>query len=134
MTGAERIAWERARQVQEEGRTPEHDDGHDGQELAMAAATYLLCSDIERVNLSALGHELWPWAPDSPKVTGDRITNLVKAGALIAAEIDRLDRASMAWICTCGHWAWAHDRTEVRNNPAVYPCAECGCPDVRTQR
>jgi hypothetical protein len=34
----------------------------------------------------------WPWHPDWWKPSRDPVQNLVKAGALIAAEIDRLQR------------------------------------------
>lgn len=49
--------------------------------------------------MSALGQRVligylfpWPWATDWWKPSDDPITNLVRAGALIAAEIDRLLR------------------------------------------
>ena len=35
----------------------------------------------------------WPWEDNAWKPSGDPVWNLVKAGALIAAEIDRLARA-----------------------------------------
>lgn len=85
MTGAERIAAERQRQIEEEGWTPEHDDGHDGGSLAGAAAAYTLANE-------PLGASLWPWERSSWKPGTDRIRQLEKAGALIAAEIDRLLR------------------------------------------
>lgn len=74
------IAQERQRQIEKEGWTPEHDDEHRGGELSRAAVCY--------IKGNATG---WPWEPSwwKPK---DRITNLAKAGALIAAEIDRLKR------------------------------------------
>lgn len=36
----------------------------------------------------------WPWKPECFKPTGDPIRDLTKAGALVAAEIDRLLRAA----------------------------------------
>ena len=39
-SGIERIAAERQRQIEQEGWTAEHDDGHVNGELAMAAALY----------------------------------------------------------------------------------------------
>ncbi len=86
--GVAAIAAERRRQVEAEGWTPEHDDQHTRGELARAAACYALAYD--------LGSErelLWPWAEDWWK-PADRIRDLEKAGALIAAEIDRLKRAA----------------------------------------
>lgn len=82
--GAGLIAAERKRQVSEEGWTPEHDDEHELGELATAAACYAL-HDIK--------DEWWPWYEKWWKPSADRQRDLVKAGALIAAEIDRLERA-----------------------------------------
>lgn len=95
--GVSLIAAERERQVSVEGWTPEHDDEHSHGELATAAACYaapLMCdNEIETTmpRKAILAH--WPWALTWWK-PGDRIRELVKAGALIAAEIDRLQRAS----------------------------------------
>lgn len=77
------VAAERRRQIEAEGWTPEHDDQHDSGEMASAAVCYV----IGRGN-----GWWWPWhdAWWKPK---DRRRNLVKAGALILAEIERLDRA-----------------------------------------
>lgn len=74
------IADERARQIRTEGWTAEHDDEHTHGELAQAAVAYA----------GASTH--WPWSPEAWKPTGDRVRDLVKAGALIAAELDRLLR------------------------------------------
>ena len=80
---------ERLRQVDDEGWSPEHDDQHAVGELAAAAACYCHpepCMDDTRgVPFS------WPWARRWWKPT-DRRRDLVKAGALILAEIERLDR------------------------------------------
>lgn len=104
MTGAELIAAERRRQVEEEGFTAEHDDQHDDQSLAWAAVCY---AAPERVYLLEDGSpdeftfiDLWPptWGPELDKRpigfvrNHERIRYLTKAGALIAAEIDRLLR------------------------------------------
>ena len=93
-TGAELIAEERQRQIVEEGWTPEHDDGYHN-ELAVASAWYAL-PHINRTHLADDGVVLWPWADDWFKPgdgTADgRIRELAKAGALIAAEIDRINR------------------------------------------
>lgn len=91
-TGVELIADERQRQVSEEGWTAEHDKEHDSGQLALAAACYALgrCAGSETDEKSAL-FKHWPfsflWWKPTPD---DRIKELVKAGALIAAEIDRL--------------------------------------------
>jgi hypothetical protein len=108
-SGIELIADERNRQVSVEGWTPEHDNEHDGNQLAMAAACYaspvpinaqieVPCGCREALCAhSAFGKRMWvdawPWAKewDKRKKHG-RLKQLAIAGALIAAEIDRLQR------------------------------------------
>jgi hypothetical protein len=87
MTGVERIAAERKRQIDEEGFTAENDDKWDNDGLVMAAVCYAITSD-------AIGFisEHWPWSWEWWKRSASRIRELEKAGALIAAEIDRLSR------------------------------------------
>lgn len=94
-TGAELIAEERAAQVGREGWTPEHDDDHDNGSLAGAAACYALVAREQALGDNgpfAAVPDLWPWEAEwfKPK---DQLRNLVRAGALIAAEIDRVQRA-----------------------------------------
>lgn len=94
LEGAALIARERLRQVSQEGWSEYHDDGHDYDELAIAAACYAL-PDRKRESERRLAvlPMLWPWDFKFWKPTpDDRICELVKAGALIAAEIDRLQR------------------------------------------
>lgn len=81
--GAQLISEERWRQQAKENYTAEHDDSHDQQELAWAASAYVTAYLGKDVG------ELWPWEADSFKVGDSPIGELVKAGALIAAEIDR---------------------------------------------
>lgn len=77
------IAVERRRQVDVEGWSLEHDDGHDNGEIAEAAAQWA----------SRVQHPLvWSWASDKAK--HPRRRQLVIAGALIVAEIERLDRSA----------------------------------------
>ncbi len=90
MTGVELIAAERARQVSVEGWAYSHDDQHVSGEMARAAACYAL--QHTRVSGRAIR---WPWNRQWWKPKGP-IRDLVRAGALIAAEIDRLQRASPA--------------------------------------
>lgn len=86
--GVDLIAAERRRQVEVEGYTAEHDDGHESA-LARAAACYAM-----PIRTALLPHEYgapsaWPWTREFWKPTpGDRVRELVKAGALIAAAID----------------------------------------------
>lgn len=86
--GARLIAAERARQVCAAGWTPEHDQDHHGQgELALHAAELALAGTDWESPL--VGDDDWGLVA---KHAGDRQRQLVIAGALIAAEIDRLDR------------------------------------------
>lgn len=84
MDGAARITAERQRQIEAEGYTPEHDAGHIRMELVRAAKAYLLAvhSSIPDAIRS------WPWQRDGFMVSTP-LRSLEKAGALIAAEIDR---------------------------------------------
>ena len=96
-SGTELIAEERAWQISVEGWTPEHDDKHAAGEIAMAAACYALVPFV-RDSAPAGGvtprFRFWPWSHRWWKpAPEDRVRELVKAGALIAAEIDRLQRA-----------------------------------------
>lgn len=87
MNGIGLISQERQRQVTQEGWTPEHDDEHVNGELAIAAAVYATPANIRIVSA-------WPFDDGFKPTPTDRIRELVKAAALIAAEIDRLQRAS----------------------------------------
>jgi hypothetical protein len=90
--GAEQIVTERIRQRCTEGWTPEHDDEHVEGELARAAACYAKPAEARWPTRGV--PVSWPWSPGDWKPDpDDRIRELVKAGALIAAEIDRLARA-----------------------------------------
>lgn len=95
MTGVELIAQERERQINKEGWTPEHDDDHELGEMAVAAACYAV-SGLEVIVAtkdSINGVDAFPWDPSWDKRNKhDRKRQLVIAGALIAAEIDRLIR------------------------------------------
>lgn len=89
------VMAERAHQVIGEGWTAEHDDSHNQNgELAMAAACYAAKSagDYSAESFAPSVRELkWPFPRNwwKPK---DRRRDLVRAGALILAEIERLDR------------------------------------------
>lgn len=95
MNGVELIAAERKRQVEAEGWTPEHDDQHENNELVYAAYAYTL-PDGERPGITINGKftpSCWPWEQAWWKPSPEnRVRELAKAGALIAAEIDRLQR------------------------------------------
>lgn len=88
--GVNLIAAERRRQVEDEGRTAEVDDRYRNGELKDAAIAYAMASD-DRAGEGA--GDFWPWDVSSWKPSPeDPIRDLVKAGALIAAEIDRRRR------------------------------------------
>jgi len=94
MNGVELIAAERQRQIEVEGWTPEHDDAGRSGELALAAACYVgsATDALAGYDMSEAGPPpAWPWAPEWFK-RKDPIRDLMRAGALIAAEIDRLQR------------------------------------------
>ncbi|EDT6673043.1 ead/Ea22-like family protein [Salmonella enterica subsp. enterica] len=85
------VIAERQRQQSVEGWTPEHDDEHCNGELAMTAVCYI--NDTGTVNRN--GGKPWGWPWDASWWKPDtRRRNLVKAGALILAEIERIDRAA----------------------------------------
>ncbi len=100
--GAKLIAKERERQVDVNGWTSNHDDTHDRGEMVGAAINYAelarFISVYNRTDGKRFYHGAppqpatwpkdWTWKPDY----ADAIRNLVIAGALIAAEIDRLQR------------------------------------------
>jgi hypothetical protein len=100
MTPLDEIAAERRRQVETgpggEAYSAEHDDQHDMGELAGAAASYAISAMAKL--MPAPAHELQKMAaamwllPDEVKQKHGARRMLVIAGALILAEIERLDR------------------------------------------
>ena len=92
MSALEDIATERRRQIEAEGWSPQHDDEHENGEMACAAAAYAL---IASGYYDGLSRSVWPWHPGWWKPTHPR-RDLVKAAALVLAEIERLDRATEA--------------------------------------
>jgi hypothetical protein len=123
-TGIELIAEERRRQIEEKGFDANHDAVHYNGELAMAAICFAAPLRIYfSANTPCNGYsfedpfpETWDLGWDKRLEYGDsdydsipdpstysqeeRIDLLVKAGALIAAEIDRLQRACRVCGCT----------------------------------
>jgi hypothetical protein len=95
------VAAERNRQVRAEGWDDIHDDCHDRSELALAAACYALSGTPKDESIFIHGRWysprdlFWPWDKEWWKPSDSR-RNLVKAGALLLAEIERLDRAALA--------------------------------------
>jgi hypothetical protein len=103
------IAAERRRQVEKEGWTLAHDDLHDKGEMAEAAACYAILAAQKadrtpyddragrvrwrRRNWAINRHWRWAWDWWKPKTARQ---DLIRAGALIIAEIERLDRAALS--------------------------------------
>lgn len=90
-TAARDVIAERKRQTDAEGYDTAHDDEHDIGELAAAAAAYAAHSaSVSGCLQPGEANSIWPWArgfkPKTPR------EDLVRAGALILAEIERLDR------------------------------------------
>lgn len=109
---AQSVLKERKRQIEKEGWTAEHDDDHRLGELAQAGACYAAHAGLgiainmlqllraqdppgysRLMRLQSYVHEGWPWSKEWWKPSLDHRRNLVKAAALILAEIERLDRA-----------------------------------------
>jgi hypothetical protein len=119
LTGAELIAAERQRQIKKERWTARHDDEHGDDSLVLAAICYAAPVRVFVQQEHSMGVSFMdPW-PDSWSERWDkrgtygngfeagngvadpstytpeqRLDLLVKAGALIAAEIDRQKRAA----------------------------------------
>jgi len=96
------VLAERQRQISAEGWTAKHDDQHSDGSMALAAACYALNAAVwadrpkaipqsDYVRLANPGYR-WPWAEKWWKPKSQR-QDLVRAAALLLAEIDRLDRA-----------------------------------------
>lgn len=90
------VIAERARQVEGEGRRPEQDDQYTEGQLAEAASSYAIHATLyttEQIRKwDTVNFAIWPWNRTWWKPTTRR-RNLVKAAALLLAEIERLDRA-----------------------------------------
>ncbi len=87
------IEAERTRQINQEGWSHEHDDQYQFNELAMAAVCYINeTGTVNRVGGKPWG---WPWDASWWKPS-DRRRNLIKAAALLVAEIERIDRSSVS--------------------------------------
>ncbi|MDP3853638.1 hypothetical protein [Phenylobacterium sp.] len=95
MSALDDIAAERRRQIEVEGWSPAHDDAHHSGDLSKAASLYAWAAirpdNDRRYRGPGFAPPSWPWSaqwwkPGSPR------RMLVKAAALIVAEIERLDR------------------------------------------
>lgn len=107
LPGLEEIRRERVRQICHLGRTQDHDAAYTQGELVAGAATYLEAARLQKMfgddpdaeqqaaiqaELEAVVEKNWPWEESRPNLSAGPLTNLVKAGAMIAAELDRRER------------------------------------------
>lgn len=105
MNAIDLIRAERQHQVEQEGWTEVHDDQHDNMEMATAAACYAVAATglDNYVVDGEYGEDAWPWHKDTDKrEKHDRLRCLVIAGALIVAEIERLQRAQVVTFAQDG--------------------------------
>jgi len=87
------VKAERQRQVEVEEWTPERDDHYLAGQLAVAGASYAVSSVVTQLtgeNMKELPG-FWPWDKEWFKPKSPR-QDLVRAAALLVAEIERLDR------------------------------------------
>ncbi|WP_422036558.1 hypothetical protein [Reyranella sp.] len=98
MSAIDDIAAERDRQVKVEGFGAGRDDGFVHGQLARGAAAFaeFAGESDERRATAAGAPSIWPWWSLGHWKPKDRRADLVRAGALIVAEIERLDRAKGA--------------------------------------
>ena len=143
---ADEILQERARQVTDRRFDAAHDDDHPGGELAMAAALYAAPEQLfirrDFATADAVHFmDPWPWEaqhdkrvrphhgrphPNRDLPYKDRRRLLVKAAALIMAEIERLDRAALSDAITASvtppathkDWGWVRWTPRVSRVPA----------------
>ncbi|MEQ4541173.1 MAG: hypothetical protein ABN479_19770 [Billgrantia sp.] len=128
------IAAERVRQVNVEGWTPEHDDQYQHGELILAAGGYAAYAADEASHWAALRRREkgvpppgWPWSAEWWKPTTRR-RDLVKAGALIVAELERLNRAEERAREKSGPAACP----ACNSQPGQYHAPECPAVDAFT--
>lgn len=94
-TGVDLIAIERKRQIEELGFDYTNDALYANEELSRAGAAYATPEKAKIIwdgSISSyIRNHLWPWDKKYYKPSpDDRIKELAKAGALIAAQIDYL--------------------------------------------
>lgn len=113
------VLAERRRQVEKEGRTALSDDQYTDNALANAAAAYALSHRFD-----GQMPNFWPWPGDFWKPKSRR-HDLVRAGALIIAEIERLDRAAKQQL-------YESTRRMLENTPAG-TVIECESPECMSR-
>ena len=104
-SGAELILEERQRQIESEGYDEAHDSQYDTSALGNAGICYAVIAGssapirdaVRKQTEKGIAPTGWPWGaeywkPGEGNSDSDRVSELVKSGALIAAEIDRIQR------------------------------------------
>lgn len=136
-TGVESIGLERERQVEVEGWSSDHDDEHEtDMALLLAAACYVEAAEFSEgcENAGLFDGRVfpyvpprWPWQEWGWKPTADARRNLVKAGALLAAEIDRLDRkAKGGTLVDLSEGEGGLPYHLRSDSPPLFECDSCG--------
>lgn len=90
------VFTERERQIVHEGFDAPHDDDHGDGQLCRAAMSYCQSASTCLSDTSVLAKKppsYWPWHPTWWKPKTSR-RDLIRAAALIVAEIERLDRSA----------------------------------------
>jgi hypothetical protein len=97
MNTLELIRQERNRQIKK-GFDSQHDDQEVNEELARAAAVYVMPERYRNIEISSLPVDernltrvFWPYREEF-KMSSNRRKDLIKAAALIVAEIERINR------------------------------------------
>lgn len=102
-SGIDLIKAERQRQIETEGYTPRWDNQHSRGELASAAEYYI------QATTPGLP---WPWSQNPPKLKDQR-SNYIKGGALLMAEVDRMERINAGRPPTCSFDVRNDDRNRI---------------------
>lgn len=142
------VLAERHRQMSAEGWSPEHDDTHVNFEMARAAAFYALHTAAavlpeptcevpsNRYGLFLTADQAWPpeWDHATWKKPKDARRNLVRAAALLVAEIERLDRADgkSGSVPTFLAGQVPDEFPKPQRRDGKEPCGECHLPTGET--
>ncbi|MBA6043869.1 hypothetical protein [Pseudomonas lactis] len=116
------VHLERLRQIDVENRSPVDDDDYSLGQLAYAAAGYAQGSVPAQQIQGCLRPSYWPWHPHWWKPGSPR-RMLVKAAALILAEIERIDRAALK--PAEGGGSTCNQIREETGLPINRPCKAC---------
>jgi hypothetical protein len=133
-TGAERIAAERQRQIEQEGFSLAHDLAHPASQLVEAAQCY---ADVALLQLGGqqitgtMIPEAWPWGDEWWKPSMEPARNLEKAGALMAAAIDRKSNLSGRLLLAGGKASDVERAFEERTTPAAVEIKDVGAEAPR---